>query len=115
MKWIFFLIVFGLGLIGLSGCYTIPRHYATQEIIIYYPVPVEPEPTYGGPHPLPVPVPKPPSTNVIRPDRNPITPNDDGNSYHQRDPLQGGNNRGSGEIKTDPPVRTPVQKDQSQR
>lgn len=115
MKGIFFLAVFGIGLMALNGCYTIPRHYATQEIIIYYPVPVEPEPTYGGPHPLPVPVPKPPSTDVIRPDRNPIPPKDDGSSYSKRDPLQGGDHRGSGETKTDPPVRNPVQKDRDRQ
>jgi hypothetical protein len=115
MKGVFFIAVFGLGLIVLNGCYTIPRHYATQEIIIYYPVPVEPDPTYGGPLPLPVPVPNPPSTDVFRPDRNPIPPKDDGNSYSKRDQLQGGSDRDRGGIKTDPPVRNPEQKDKGQQ
>lgn len=117
MKGIFFLVVFGIGLIGLSGCYTIPRHYSTQVEVIYY-VPIEPpytpEPIIDYPPP-----PQSPSVNYPPPvdnnpprNRQPEKPKD---SYDQRDPLQGGSNRGSGEIKTDPPVRTPEHKDISQR
>ena len=121
MKRIFLLIIFGLGVIGLSGCYTIPRHYVTQEIIVYYPapppVPIPPDP---GPEPWPDPPTYPNPTNPPAPrpdqdqprDRQPEKPKD---SYSIRDPLQGGNNRGSGEIKSDSPVRTPEQKDRTQR
>jgi len=110
MKGIFFLIVFGLGLIGLSGCYTISRHYTYHEEIVYYPPPDVPPPTYYPDPPMPNPpvlYPSNPKPNPPR-DRQPEKPS---NSYHQRDPLQGGPNRGSGEIKTDPPVRNPEQKD----
>ncbi len=49
------------------------------------------------------------TSTVTRPhDRQPVKPPD---SYGTRDPLQGGNHRGGGEINTVPPVRTPVQKD----
>jgi hypothetical protein len=114
MKGIFFLIVFGLGLIGLSGCYTIPRHYTYQEEIVYYPPPPPPPPDYYYPPPLPsppinLPAPEHPNQPV---DRQPEKPRD---SYDKRDPLQGGNHRGSDEIKTDPPVRTAEQKDRRQR
>jgi len=110
MKGKFFLIVFGLGLIGLSGCYTIPRHYVTQEIIVYYPPPPPPPPDYYYPQPPPSPpVYYPPSTGTNpQRDRLPEKPKD---SYGPRDPLQGGDHRGSGETKTDPPVRNPVEKD----
>ena len=116
MKGIFFLIVFGLGLIGLGGCYTIPRHYSQQVEVIYY-APIdtlyEPDPiVYPEPPPSPS-VHYPPSTDTNpQRDRLPVKPKD---SYGQRDPLQGGSNRGSVEIKTDPPVRAPEQKDQGQR
>jgi len=114
MKGIFFLIVFGLGLLGLSGCYTIPRHYSYQEEIVYYPNPPEPPPYYYPDPPMPPPPiyypPVPEQPNQPR-ERQPEPPKD---SYNTRDPLQGGNNRGSGEIKTDPPVRTPEQKDRGQ-
>ena len=112
MKRIFFLIVFGLGLIGLSGCYTIPRHYVTQEIIVYYPPPPPPPPPdyYYPPLPPSPPVYYPPTQEPSNPprDRQPEKPKD---SYDRRDPLQGGNHRGGGEINTYPPVRTPEQKD----
>ena len=113
MKRIFFLIVFGLGLIGLSGCYTIPRHYVTQEIIVYYPAPPPPPPPpdyYYPPLPPSPPIYNPPiqePSNSPR-DRQPEKPKD---SYDKRDPLQGGNHSGNDEIKTYPPVRTPIQKD----
>jgi hypothetical protein len=116
MKWISFLIVFGIGLTAFTGCYTIPRHYVTQEIIVYYPAPPPvPIPPYPGPEPWPDPPSYPHPTNPPAPeqpnqpvDRQPEKPKD---SYDRRDPLQGGNHRGNDEIKTYPPVRTPVQKD----
>jgi hypothetical protein len=115
MKGIFFLIVFGLGLIGLGGCYTIPRHFADEEEIDYY-TPIEqpylPEPIIDYPPPPPVyypPAPEPPN----RPkDRQPEKPRD---SYDQRGPLQGGSERDRGGINTNPPVRNPEQKDRGQQ
>ena len=116
MKGVIFLSVFGFVLISLTGCYTIPRHYSRQvEVVDYTPVD-----TLYRPDPIVYPEP-PPSPSVYYPpttdtnpqrDRIPKKPKD---SYGQRDPLQGGDNRGSGEIKTDPPVRAPEQKDQGQR
>ena len=114
MKGVFFLIVFGLGLVGLNGCYSVPHHYTYVQEIVYYPVPVDPPPTYYPRPPMPNPPvhhPSPPPTSPPR-DRQPEKPKD---SYNQRDPLQGGIDRGKNIVKTDPPVRTPVQKDQSQR
>lgn len=113
MKGIFFLIVFGFGLFGLSGCYTVPRHYTQQVEIIYY-IPVEPpytpEPIIDYPPPPQSPLVNYPLPNEINQprDRQPEKPHD---SYHQRDPLQGGNDRRGSEPKTDPPVRNPEQKD----
>jgi len=117
MKGIFFLIVFGLSLIGLSGCYTVPRHYTQQVEIIYY-IPVEPpytnEPIIDYPPPPQSPsVIYPPPIEINQPrNRQPEKPN---NSYRERDHLQGGSNRVSGEIRTDPPVRNPVQKDRDRQ
>jgi len=116
MKGIFFLAVFGLGLIALNGCYTIPRHYTYQEKIVYYPPPDVPPPTYYPDPPMPPqrppvyrpPAPEPPNQPK---DRQPEKPQD---SYDQRDPLQGGDHRGSGEINTVPPVRSPERKDKGQ-
>jgi hypothetical protein len=118
MKGIFFLMVFGIGLTALTGCYTVPRHYTQQVEIIYY-VPVEPpyapDPIIDYPPPPPSPpvyyspAPEPPNQPK---DRQPEKPRD---SYNQRDPLQGGDHRGSGETKTDPPVRNPVQKDRDRQ
>lgn len=113
MKGIFFSTVFVLSLIFINGCYTVPRHYSYQEVIIYYPLPDDPPPSYYPRPPMPPqrppvyrpPVPEPPNQPK---DRQPEKPQ---NSYDQRDPLQGGPNRGSGEIKTDPPVRNLQQKD----
>ena len=113
MKRIFFLIVFGIGLTALTGCYTVPRHYTQQVEIIYY-VPVEPpyspDPIIDYPPPPPSPpVYYPPSTGTNpQRDRLPEKPKD---SYGTRDPLQGGNHRGGGEINTVPPVRNPERND----
>jgi hypothetical protein len=111
MKKIFVLSIIVLGIVGLTGCYTVPRHYVTQEIIVYYPHPHPPPPDYYYP-PVPPspPVYYPPTPEQPNPprDRQPDRP---GNSYQQRDPLQGGSNRGDGTINTLPPLRTPVQKD----
>lgn len=115
MKGVIFLSLFGLLLIGLTGCYTVPRHYSQQVEVIYY-VPVEPpyspDPIIDYPPPPPSPPVYYPPTTVTNPqrDRIPEKPKD---SYQQRDPLQGGSNRGDGTINTVPPVRTPVQKDRS--
>lgn len=117
MKGIFFLIVFGIGLIGLSGCYTIPRHIVNEEEVVYYsPVdPYIPDPIIiiVDPPPPSPPVYYPPSTGT-NPQRGrlPEKPKD---SYRQRDPLQGGNHRGSGEINTVPPVRSPERKDKGRQ
>ena len=113
MKGIFFLLVFGLGLIALSGCYTVPRHIVNEEEVVYYP-PVDPY----IPDPIIIIVdPPPPSPSIYYPpapnpsnppkDRLPDKPQD---TYRERDPLQGGSHRGGGEINTVPPVRTPEQK-----
>jgi len=117
MKGIFFLTVFGLGLLTLSGCYTVPRHIVHEEVVIYYP-PVDPYP----PDPIIIIVdPPPPSPSIYYPpapvvtqprDRQPVKPPD---SYGARDPLQGGNHRGGGEINTVPPVRTPERKDKGRQ
>jgi len=105
------LMIFALG----TGCRTVPRHLAQEEVVIYYPIeyPVlDPQPI-GGPQPVPS-----PTTPVISnptPPRNPQTKNpNDGGSYNQRDPLQGGGNRNPGETKTYPPVKKPVQNDRVQ-
>ncbi|MDZ7623404.1 MAG: hypothetical protein U5J96_03015 [Ignavibacteriaceae bacterium] len=118
MKGIFFLIVFGLGLMTLSGCYTVPRHIVNEEEVVYYP-PVDP-PIFTrsniiivDPPPPSPPVYYPPSTGTNpQRDRLPEKPKD---SYRERDPLQGGNHRGSGEINTVPPVRTPERKDKGRQ
>jgi len=113
MKGLFFLMVFGIGLTALTGCYTVPRHYTQQVEIIYY-VPVEPpytrEPIIDYPPPPQSPsVIYPPPIEINQPrNSQPEKPND---SYRERDPLQGGDHRGNDEIKTYPPVRTPEQKD----
>jgi hypothetical protein len=117
MKGVFFLIVFGLGLVGLNGCYSLPHHYTYVQEIVYYPVPVDPPPTYYPRPPMPNPPvhhPSPPPTNPPR-DRQPEKPKDTGSSYGNRDPLQGGSDRGNVEIKNNPPVRTPERKDRGQR
>ena len=101
---------------GIVGC-NLPRHFTKEEVNIYYYdidyVYIEP---VGGPYP----VPDPPFTPITHPiinrpfDRQPDKPKDDGNSYSKRDPLQGGNHRGGGEIKSDPPVRKPPKNDRVQ-
>jgi hypothetical protein len=113
MKGVFIAIVLGLVLIGASGCATVPRHYTYVEEIIYYPPPPPPlEPYYPTLPPTP-PIVKPPVHETRPPrDRQPEKPKD---SYNQREQLRGGSDRGNGVIKTDPPVRTPVQKDRSRR
>ncbi|NWG27137.1 MAG: hypothetical protein HXY48_01245 [Ignavibacteriaceae bacterium] len=111
MKGVLLLIAFGIGLFGLSGCYTIPRHYTYQEVIVYYPLPDNPLPSYYPDPPTSNPPVIYPSPNPPR-DRQPEKPND---SYRERDPLQGGSDRNRGGIKTDPPVRNPVEKDRGQQ
>jgi hypothetical protein len=113
MKGAIFIIFNALITVSLTGCYTVPRHYSYQVEVIYY-VPVDPpyppEPIIDYPPPPPGPPiynPPPTDTNPQR-DKFPEKPKD---SYGQRDPLQGGSNRGDGTINTLPPVRTTVQKD----
>ena len=111
------IIAFSFFLMGLNGCYTVPHHFAndyvSEEIIVYFPDPIPP---VGGPWPHPdppyKPIPNPIVNNPI--DRQPEKPKDDGNSHGNRDQLQGGSKRGSGEIKSDPPVRKPQQNDRVQ-
>lgn len=117
MKGIFFITVFGLGFMTLSGCYTVPRHIVYEEEVVYYPPvdPYIPDPIIiivDPPPPTP-PVYRPPShgTNPQR-DRQPEKPKD---TYRERDPLQGGIHRGSGEINTVPPVRNPERKDKGRQ
>lgn len=115
MKTVVLLFFIGLVFVGLTGCYTVPRHYTQQEVIIYY-IPVEPpyspDPIIDyPPPPSSPPVYYPPSGDTTpQRDRLPEKPKD---SYGQREPLQGGSNRGDGTINTVPPVRTPVQKDRN--
>jgi hypothetical protein len=108
MKGVLTTVVLGLGLMGLIGCATVPRHYTyVQEVVIYYPPPPPPPPDYYYPPVPPTPPVHKPPAPVTRPinDRRPETPKD---SYQQRDPLRGGGDRGNGVIKTDPPIRKPV-------
>jgi hypothetical protein len=113
MKALSFILFCSMVLLGLSGC-NLPRHFAKEEVIVYYYDHYDyyQEDPIGGPHPLP----DPPYTPITNPvvnnpiDRSPDKSKDGGNSYSQRDPLQGGIHRGSGEIKSDPPVRKPPQK-----
>lgn len=114
MKGVLFLIILGLGLMGFIGCATVPRHYAYVEEIVYYPPPPPPPPDYYYPPVPPTPPVVKPPAHETRPPRygQPEKPVD---SYQQRDPLRDGSDRGNGVIKTDPPVRTPVQKERSQR
>ena len=105
---------------GLNGCYTVPHHFASddyvsEEIIVYYPNPIPPV-DVPWPHPDPpyTPMPNPPAPRPDQDqsrDRQPEKPKD---SYNNRDPLQGGSQRGNGEIKSDPPVRKPQQNDRVQ-
>ena len=112
MKAVSFILLCSMVILGLVGC-NLPRHFAKQEVNIYYYdidyIYIEP---VGGPHPLPDPPHNPIKNPIVNNpvDRQPIKSKDDGNSFGQRDPLQGGNHRGSGEIKCDPPVRKPPKK-----
>jgi hypothetical protein len=102
MKGIITISMFAILFLGLTGCYTIPRHFAEdeeyQEVIIYYPVPIEP---YD-----PCPVPDPPTYNppVHNPQpiiRQPEPPrNDQGYRDQVRDPIRRDGNRGDIESKT---------------
>jgi hypothetical protein len=106
-----FILLCSLVLLGLSGC-NLPRHFAKEEIIIYYaPEYVYIEPV-GSHYPFPDPPYKPITNPVVNNpiDRSPDKSKNGGNSFSQRDPLQGGNHRGGEEIKSDPPVRKPPQK-----
>jgi hypothetical protein len=116
MKGLILIFVCCVILLGVAGC-NLPRHLIQEEEIVYYFEQVDDyiDPI-GGPHPIP----GPPFTPIINPivnnpiDRQPDKLKDDGNTYGKRDPLQGGSQRGSGEIKSDPPVRKPQQNDRVQ-
>ena len=117
MKGVIIILAFVFVLVGLSGCYTVPHHFVVEEEEVYYP-PVDPY----IPDPIIIIVdPPPPSPSIYYPpapvvtqphDRQPVKPPD---SYGTRDPLQGGNHRGGGEINTVPPVRTPERKDKGRQ
>jgi len=112
MKALSIILLCSLLLLGLVGC-NLPRHFAKEEVVVYYYEPILVDlPPIGGPYPPP----DPPYAPIVNPvvnnpiDRSPDKSKDGGNSYSQRDPLQGGNHRGGEEIKSDPPVRKPPQK-----
>ena len=117
MKGIFFISVTTLTLVSLIGCQTVPRHLVSEEVVIIYYEPIYYDPPYS-PHP---PTPRPPITPVKNPivnvppsrDSQTKNQNNDG-SYGKRDPLQGGDKTGKENIKSDPPVRKPVQNDRVQ-
>ena len=105
MKGIFSLAVFVTLVICLTGCYTIPHHFADddeyQEIIIYYPVPIEPYDPCPEPYPPDPPTINPPVHNPQPIVRQPEPPrNDQGYKDQIRDPLRGQGNRGDNERKT---------------
>ena len=97
MKWLLTSLVFLIMLIGLSGCYTIPQHFADendyQEVIIYYEVPLPPPPPIYYP-PVPDPTPLP----ILRQPAEEKNRNNSGNQV--RDPLRGHGNRGNEERNT---------------
>ena len=107
MKRLITFLVFLFLIFALGGCVTVPHHYTYVEETIYYPPPPPLPPDYYYP---PVP-PTSRGTNLPQ-TRQPEKPKD---SYQQRDPLRGGSERGNGIIQTDPPVRTPVQKNRTQK
>ena len=117
MKKILVLSIIVLGIVGLTGCYTIPRHIVYEEEVIYYPPvdPYIPDPIIiivDPPPPTP-PVYRPPSNGTNPPrDRQPQKPQD---TYRERDPLQGGSHRGGGEINSVPPVRNPERNDKGRQ
>jgi hypothetical protein len=118
MKEILFLFILSAITLSLIGCQTVPRQLVREEVVIIYYEPVYIDPPYI-PEP---PTPGPPTQPIIRPGiDNPNPPRDqqskipdNGGSYGNRDRLQGGDNRESGEIKTYPPVRKPKQNDRVQ-
>ena len=60
MKGVRIILVLSLGLMGLIGCATVPRHYTYVEEVIYYPPPPPPPPEYYYP-------PVPPTPPVVTP------------------------------------------------
>jgi hypothetical protein len=101
MKGVFFLVVFGLSLVLLTGCYTIPQHFAGDEETVYYP-PQDYPPVYYPPEPYPPappptyypPPPPPEQTKVRKPDdgRNGESP-----GQKVRDPIRNHGGRGNDE------------------
>jgi len=110
MKGVLYLSLIGVSILSLLGCQTVPRHLVRDEVVIYYyQPPIVDLPPIEGPEP-----PNPPVQPIIRPGINNPPPRDQqskthdkGGSYGQRDPLQGGSSRNSGEIRTYPPVKKP--------
>lgn len=113
-------VLFSMNLVGILfgfiGCQTVPRHLVREEVVIIYYEPILVDlPPIEGPQP-----PDPPYTPITRPggndpiDRQQDKPRNDAGSYGQRDQLQGGSHRESGEIKSDPPVRKPPKNDRVQ-
>lgn len=110
MKGLITSLVFLFLLIGLSGCYTIPQHFADdnecEEVVVYYPEPVPPPPPIAPPiSPIirPPYVPRPP---VMVPDPKPIIRQPEvpqetkGYKDQVRDPLRGHGERGNEERNT---------------
>ena len=92
MKGILIILVLSLGLMGLIGCATVPRHYTYVEEVIYYPPPPPPPPEYYYPPVPPTPpvvAPPAPETRPPR-DRQPEKPKErKGYEDQVRDPLRG--------------------------
>lgn len=92
MKGILIILVLSLGLMGLIGCATVPRHYTYVEEVIYYPPPPPPPPEYYYPPVPPTPPVVTPPAPEMRPprDRQPEKPRErKGYEDQVRDPLRG--------------------------
>jgi hypothetical protein len=97
MKTVITSLIFLFVLIGLSGCYTVPQHFADNneytEVNIYYevPLPSPPPVEYFPPVPNPAPVP------IVRQPAEEKNRNGSGNQV--RDPLRNNGRRGTEERK----------------
>ena len=92
MKGVLIILVLSLGLMGLIGCATVPRHYTYVEEVIYYPPPPPPPPEYYYPPVPPTPPVVTPPAPEMRPprDRQPEKPKErKGYEDQVRDPLRG--------------------------
>ncbi len=103
MKLIYTLPVLIIFLTSLTGCYTIPQHYAEDEEeyydVYYIPIPNDPCPLLE-PNPDPQPIIITPAPTIDR----------KGFEEQTRDPLRGNNDRGNDERKPEP-ISNPVKKD----